>query len=342
MRWERARQEGMGALHREPRATDRGTAPGVGATAQRRGTGGRLSEGAGDVAADRATDRSEFPVKILASSAWRLLGGLGWSVRRPAGEARDSNDRAARRRKARRWPEQKNAARDGRIILCIDEGGLSCRPCGAGPWAPGGQTPILQYSFSREQLSVIADLSYWRFCFRLFSGALKSPQFVESLQALQATTGKNLPAIWDRLRASLEGRTQEHRGSARPDRDRLPAAVRAGSAPAAVRGGSADALGLAAVTYVPTDEGTLYPVLDVFSRYAVGWAMAARLGSHLVRTALAVAYAQRRPKRTIHHSDHGSEYTAVAFSSRCRGLGITMSMGSVGDCFDNAMMQSCF
>ena len=95
----------------------------------------------------------------------------------------------------------KNAARDGRIILCIDEGGLSCRPCGAGPWAPGGQTPILQYSFSREQLSVIADLSYWRICFRLFSGALKTPQFVEFLQALQATTGKNLPAIWDRLQA---------------------------------------------------------------------------------------------------------------------------------------------
>ncbi len=98
------------------------------------------------------------------------------------------------------------------------------------------------------------------------------------------------------------------------------------------------------MTYVPTDEGTLYPaaVMDVLSRCAVGWAMAARPGSHLVRTALAMAYAQRRPKRTIHHSDHGGEYTAVAFSSRCRGLGITMSMGSVGDCFDNAMMQSCF
>ena len=105
-----------------------------------------------------------------------------------------------------------------------------------------------------------------------------------------------------------------------------------------------DVLWLADVTYVPTDEGTLYlgAVLDVFSRYAVGWAMAARLGSHLVRTALEMAYAQRRPKRLIHHSDHGSEYTAVAFSSRCRELGITMSMGSVGDCFDNAMMESFF
>src|SRR5579885_472582 len=84
---------------------------------------------------------------------------------------------------------------------------------------------------------------------------------------------------------------------------------------------------------------------------AIGWAnsccardaeplRAPRLGSHLVRTALEMAYAQRRPKRIIHHSDHGSEYTAVAFSSRCRELGITMSMGSVGDCFDNAMIES--
>ena len=44
----------------------------------------------------------------------------------------------------------------------------------------------------------------------------------------------------------------------------------------------------------------------------------------------------------IHHSDHGSEYTAVAFSDRCLELGITRSMGSVGDCFDNAMMESLF
>ena len=44
----------------------------------------------------------------------------------------------------------------------------------------------------------------------------------------------------------------------------------------------------------------------------------------------------------IHHSDHGSEYTAVAFGKRCGQLGNTLSMGSVGDCFDNAMMESFF
>ena len=105
-----------------------------------------------------------------------------------------------------------------------------------------------------------------------------------------------------------------------------------------------NALWLADCTYVPTDEGWLYlaAVLDVFSRYVVGWAMDARLNSQLVLAALKMAYAQRRPKGVIHHSDHGTEYTAVAFSTRCGELGITRSMGSVGDCFDNAMMESFF
>jgi putative transposase len=105
-----------------------------------------------------------------------------------------------------------------------------------------------------------------------------------------------------------------------------------------------NALWLADVTFVPTDEGWLYlaVVLDVFSRLVVGWAMDARLSSQLVLAALEMAYAQRCPDEVIHHSDHGSEYTAVAFSTRCRELGITRSMGSVGDCFDNAMMESFF
>jgi transposase InsO family protein len=105
-----------------------------------------------------------------------------------------------------------------------------------------------------------------------------------------------------------------------------------------------NALWLADCTYVSTEEGWLYlvAVLDVFSRYVVGWAMAARLNSQLVLAALDMAYAQRWPDEVIHHSDHVSEYTAVAFSTRCRELGITRSMGSVGDCFDNAMMESYF
>jgi putative transposase len=70
-----------------------------------------------------------------------------------------------------------------------------------------------------------------------------------------------------------------------------------------------NALWLADVTYVATAEGFLYlaVVLDVFSRLIVGWAMQARIGSQLVLSALEMAYVQRRPRRVIHHSDHGSE-----------------------------------
>ena len=105
-----------------------------------------------------------------------------------------------------------------------------------------------------------------------------------------------------------------------------------------------DALWVADVTYVATAEGFLYlaVVLDVFSRLIVGWAMAERLRSQLVQTALEMAYAQRAPRQVIHHSDHGTEYTAIGFGKRCTQLGIRPSMGSVGDCFDNAMAESVF
>jgi len=103
-------------------------------------------------------------------------------------------------------------------------------------------------------------------------------------------------------------------------------------------------LWVADATYVATLEGFLYLaiVLDVFSRLIVGWAMADRLGSQLVLAALAMAYSQREPRAVIHHSDHGTEYTAVAFGTRCTKLGVRPSMGSVGDCFDNAMAESFF
>jgi transposase InsO family protein len=105
-----------------------------------------------------------------------------------------------------------------------------------------------------------------------------------------------------------------------------------------------NALWVADVTYVPTAEGFLYLaiVLDVFSRLIVGWAMAARLSSELVQVALRMAYEQRGPEEVVHHSDHGSEYTAISFGKRCTELGVRPSMGSVGDCFDNAMAESAF
>jgi putative transposase len=101
---------------------------------------------------------------------------------------------------------------------------------------------------------------------------------------------------------------------------------------------------VADITYIPTWAGFLYlaVVLDVFSRRIVGWAMATHLRTELVLAALNMALGQRRPAAVIHHSDQGSQYTALAFGRRCDEAGVRPSMGSVGDCFDNAMCESFF
>jgi len=103
-------------------------------------------------------------------------------------------------------------------------------------------------------------------------------------------------------------------------------------------------LWVADITYIPTWAGFLYlaVVLDVFSRKIVGWAMETHLRAELVLEALDLALWQRRPGAVIHHSDQGTQYTSIQFGARCREAGVRPSMGSVGDCFDNAMCESFF
>ena len=96
------------------------------------------------------------------------------------------------------------------------------------------------------------------------------------------------------------------------------------------------------LTFIPTAAGFLYlaVVLDAGSRRIVGWSMANHLRTELVLDALEMAVGQRRPRDVIHHSDQGSQYTSLAFGSRCREAGVRPSMGSVGDASDNAMCES--
>jgi putative transposase len=105
-----------------------------------------------------------------------------------------------------------------------------------------------------------------------------------------------------------------------------------------------DQLWIADITYVPTNQGFLYlaVVLDAWSRRVVGWSMATHLRTELVLEALNMALWQRRPQNVIHHSDQGVQYTSIAFGKRCKEAGVRPSMGSVGDCFDNAMCESFF
>jgi putative transposase len=101
-------------------------------------------------------------------------------------------------------------------------------------------------------------------------------------------------------------------------------------------------LWLADITYVPTYAGFLFlaVVLDAFSRRIVGWATSSNMKTQLVLDALNMAIHRRRPIDVVHHSDQGTQYTSIAFGSRCREADIRPSMGSVGDCYDNAMCES--
>jgi putative transposase len=81
--------------------------------------------------------------------------------------------------------------------------------------------------------------------------------------------------------------------------------------------------------------------MDCYSRRIVGWALAEHLRAELVVDALEMAVARRRPDAgLVHHSDQGSQYTSLVFTRRCRSVGIDVSMGSRGDCFDNAVLES--
>ena len=79
-----------------------------------------------------------------------------------------------------------------------------------------------------------------------------------------------------------------------------------------------------------------------WSRRIVGWSMANHLRTELVMDALQMAVEQRRAEAVIHHSDQGSQYTSLAFGKRCREANVRPSMGSVGDCYDNALCESFF
>ena len=105
-----------------------------------------------------------------------------------------------------------------------------------------------------------------------------------------------------------------------------------------------DQLWVADITYVPTWAGFLYlaVVLDAWSRRIVGWAMHTSLATDVVLEALNMAVSQRKPKHVIHHSDHGCQYTSLAFGRRCEEVGVRPSRGSVGDAYDNAMCESFF
>ena len=99
------------------------------------------------------------------------------------------------------------------------------------------------------------------------------------------------------------------------------------------------------VTYLRTGEGWMYLaiVMDLYSRRIVGWHLDKRMTTDLVQKAMIKAYNLRQPpKGLVFHSDRGSQYTSKQFRTLLKSYSIRSSMGDVGACWDNAVVERFF
>ena len=98
------------------------------------------------------------------------------------------------------------------------------------------------------------------------------------------------------------------------------------------------------ITYIPTGEGWLYlaVLLDLASRRVVGWALSTRITQELTLSALRMALMHRGARGVVHHSDRGMQYASRAYQQLLASAGCRASMSRVGDCWDNAVVESFF
>ena len=108
---------------------------------------------------------------------------------------------------------QKKAKREGRLIVFVDESGISERPTRVRTWAPKGQTPTIQFHFNWNHVSVIAGLTRTNCLFRLHEGSIKKEEIVEFLKALKAHLSQPLLVIWDGLKAHKSRLVRDYLGS---------------------------------------------------------------------------------------------------------------------------------
>ena len=102
-------------------------------------------------------------------------------------------------------------------------------------------------------------------------------------------------------------------------------------------------LWVADITYVATWSGFVHVafVIDVYSRYIVGWRVLKHMRTDLVLDALEQAlWARGKPQGVIHHSDRGSQYLSISYTDRLTEAGFKASVGSVGDSYDNALAET--
>jgi transposase InsO family protein len=214
-----------------------------------------------------------------------------------------------------------------------------CRVLGVSPsgfWAWLGRGPSARAVRDAELAEAI------RAAYLRGRGTYGSPRVHAALRADGERVGRKRVA---RLMAAA-GLVGVHRRRYRPTTVRDPDAVGAPDLVARdFHPDGPDRLWVADITDLPTWQGPLHlaMVLDAWSRRVVGWSMDPSPSAALVTRALDMAIARRRPGTgLVHHSDHGTQYTSLAFGARMRDAGVAASMGSVGDSYDNAMAESFF
>ena len=156
----------------------------------------RFVDGVAGGAPDRG--RMRGPLPCLAGLAHPASAGMELSAAHWAGVRAGRREDPDVETKALAGVKKK-AKNEGRTIVFIDESGLSERPHRCRTWAPRGQTPVLQYHFNWKTLSAMAGVTWWNFYFRLFPGAIRSPQIIEFLSHLLRHIPGKLLIVWDGL-----------------------------------------------------------------------------------------------------------------------------------------------
>jgi len=172
-----------------------------------------------------------------------------------------------------------------------------------------------------------------------------SPRLVTELHALGVRCGKNRVARLMR-EAGLRAKSARRFRLTTQSQHRVPVARNLLARRFAVASHPRLHQTLAAdITYIPTREGWLYlaVVLDLASRRVVGWGLRRRLDQELALGALRMALTRRRPAGGgLHHSDRGVQYACAAYQQLLQRAGFTPSMSRLGDCWDNAVVESFF
>jgi transposase len=154
----------------------------------------------------------QWGIRLGKTQVWRVLREqLGWSCQRPDRRARERNEAKIAAWKRDVWPLLRaQAIAEKRIIVFVDESGLSQRPTRVRTWAPVGQTPHLEFCFNWKTLSAMAGVSLYQFYFKLVEGSVKTPHVIEFLRQLQARIARPMLVIWDGLAAHKSRAVRDH------------------------------------------------------------------------------------------------------------------------------------